>query len=124
MSDFMDRKGYKHTSEFIGKVVDDFGYVRDWPREEIMSPVSPIIPKFDYDKCTGCGTCAKLCPYFAIEMKDGLPDLDDEHCAGCSWCMGYCPQYKDPVIDMVRRDNGTQVWDGHGTHRKWYIEKA
>ena len=45
MSDFMDRKGYKHTSEFIGKVVDDFGYVRDWPREEIMSPVSPIMPE-------------------------------------------------------------------------------
>lgn len=124
MSDFMDRKGYKHTSEFIGCCVEDFGYVRDWPREEIMAKDTPIVPQFDMDKCTGCGTCAKLCPYFAISMEDGKPQVDLEHCMGCGWCMGYCPQYKDPVIKMVRRDNGKVVWDGHGVHDKWILDNA
>ena len=25
---------------------------------------------FDYSKCKGCGVCAKVCPFKAIEMKD------------------------------------------------------
>ena len=26
---------------------------------------------FDYDHCKGCGICANVCPFGAIEMKEG-----------------------------------------------------
>ena len=27
--------------------------------------------EFDYGHCKGCGICAKVCPFGAIEMKEG-----------------------------------------------------
>ncbi len=27
---------------------------------------------FDYDHCKGCGICAQVCPFSAIEWKGGL----------------------------------------------------
>jgi len=117
LEEFMDRKGYKSVDEFKGCVVDDFGYVRDWPREKIMAKVSPIIPKFDYDLCNSCGMCEKLCPYGCITMKDNKP-VSSDHCTGCGWCMGHCPA-KEGTIVMVRRDNGKVVWNGRGVHEAW-----
>ncbi|MDE7478973.1 MAG: 4Fe-4S binding protein, partial [Lachnospiraceae bacterium] len=26
---------------------------------------------FDYDHCKGCGICAKVCPFGAINMREG-----------------------------------------------------
>ena len=56
------------------------------------------IPKTDYKKCIGCGTCASLCPENAISMiKDktkntGLrPKTDYNFCKGCGICASECP---------------------------------
>ena len=27
---------------------------------------------FDYDHCKGCGICAEVCPFDAIEMREGV----------------------------------------------------
>ena len=86
----MDRKGYASVADFQSCVVDDFSYVRDWPREQWMAEISPIVPKFDNDKCIGCGMCEKLCPYGAITMINKKPQVSDR-CMGCGWCMGHCP---------------------------------
>jgi len=47
--------------------------------------------------CTGCGTCAGICPVDAIEMviehKKGIyiPQLDEERCNQCGLCFKVCP---------------------------------
>ena len=55
-------------------------------------------------------------------MKDKEPVVDDKICMGCGWCMGHCSA-KNQVINMVRRDNGKIVWNGHGVHEAWALDK-
>ena len=43
------------------------------------------------DKCTGCGVCVKVCPYDAVEMKDGIAEIDLHKCTLCSTCVEKCP---------------------------------
>jgi dihydropyrimidine dehydrogenase (NAD+) subunit PreA len=120
LSTFMDRKGYKSVKDLTGICVKDFSYIRDWPREEApMAVITPVVPKFDGQKCNKCGICEKLCPYGAIsDSKTEGPKINDA-CMGCSWCQGHCP--KDAVL-MVKRDTEELVWNGRGLPERW-IEK-
>ena len=47
-------------------------------------------PTVDPNKCSKCGTCARICPYFAIEM-DGVPKFNSEKCFRCGLCVSKCP---------------------------------
>ncbi|MEA3499497.1 MAG: FAD-dependent oxidoreductase [Candidatus Marinimicrobia bacterium] len=61
--------------------------------------------KNDWEKCTGCGNCADICPNKAIEMvkidglevkpeegkKDERPQLDYGRCCFCGLCVDICP---------------------------------
>jgi heterodisulfide reductase subunit A len=47
----------------------------------------------DEDKCTGCGTCVKLCPYSAIRKdEEGVARVNDVLCKGCGVCAASCPE--------------------------------
>lgn len=51
----------------------------------------------DYDKCTGCGACASVCPKGAIKIvqdKDGFykHEIDQKLCINCGLCQRTCPQ--------------------------------
>lgn len=43
----------------------------------------------DREKCVGCGACAEVCSFNAIEMKDGYPSVNDR-CVDCGMCAQAC----------------------------------
>lgn len=50
-------------------------------------------------KCTGCSTCARVCPTKNITMENNMPKWN-HNCHGCNACVVYCPvkaiQFKTP----------------------------
>jgi len=47
----------------------------------------------DENKCSGCGTCVKLCPYSAIQKDEhGIARVNDVLCKGCGVCAASCPE--------------------------------
>jgi heterodisulfide reductase subunit A len=57
-----------------------------------------ITARVDEAKCTGCGTCIKLCAYSAIKKdQNGVTRVNDVLCKGCGVCAASCPE---KAIDM------------------------
>jgi ferredoxin len=57
---------------------------------------SELIPLADAsfrtnENCTGCGTCARVCPVHNIQMVDGKP-VWLHNCETCYACYGWCPE--------------------------------
>jgi len=47
-------------------------------------------PRFDREKCTGCGACVRHCPADAIELVDGKASFIPENCVSCAECIAFC----------------------------------
>lgn len=45
----------------------------------------------DRKKCTGCGVCAAICPYRAIDLVDGRARYNGTPCFLCGHCRAVCP---------------------------------
>ena len=42
--------------------------------------------------CLGCGDCAAVCPFNAMEVKDGVAVVNRDNCVGCMKCAEACPR--------------------------------
>jgi len=87
---FMKEHNFKNINDFIGiskKCVIDLD---DIERDTIL------FPKFNYDKCVGCGRCFISCKdggHNAIKFDTNIrkPILDGSKCVGCHLCKLVCP---------------------------------
>ncbi len=44
------------------------------------------------EKCTQCGVCAEVCPYGAVEVREGRHWINPWICEGCLTCSLACPE--------------------------------
>ncbi len=89
MSDWMDSKDYKNTSEFMGQAVPN---VTDW---QYLNLNYVAKAKIDQDSCIKCGRCYAACEdtsHQAIWMKEGrVFEVNDAECVACNLCVNVCP---------------------------------
>jgi len=85
---------YKKIIKDLPKTLEKYGFSSI---EEVIS--TPLINQVHYqasvpylieEKCIKCDLCVKVCPYFAIEMKDKIT-FDSKKCFECGLCVVKCP---------------------------------
>jgi len=59
---------------------------------KIIPVITSARPEIDYQKCNGCGLCAKNCRFSAIKMIKGKPKVNPFLCEGCGTCEVICPK--------------------------------
>lgn len=57
--------------------------------------------------CLGMGSCARRCPFGAIEMINGLAVVHGKLCVGCGSCVAVCPR---KVIKLVPADAEVHIY--------------
>ncbi len=76
--------------------------------------------------CTGCGTCAGICPTHAIEMRRSegilIPQIERGKCTDCGLCLSCCPGHSVDFSGLETRISGNQPADcSLGRYQKCYI---
>ncbi len=57
--------------------------------------------------CLGMGSCARACPFGAIEVINGLAVVHNELCVGCGKCVETCPRH---LIKLVPADAKVHIY--------------
>jgi len=85
---------YRKLIDNLPNTLEKYGYksIEDVKNAELLNPVTyqKRVPVLNEDKCTKCNLCVRVCPYFAISMKDKIT-FDHKKCFGCGLCISKCP---------------------------------
>ena len=87
---YMKENNYTKVSDFIGKSKPNL------VKNDQLDKDTIEYPKFNHNKCIGCGRCYISCKdggHHAIKFEeDRKPKLDATKCVGCQLCTLVCPQ--------------------------------
>ena len=88
---YLAEKGFGSVKEAQGLGLDSISHTTD-----VLERDSVIFPKFNKEKCIGCGRCSISCDdggHQAITLDSSRrPVLNGKKCVGCHLCMLVCPQ--------------------------------
>ena len=88
---YLAEKGFSNVREVSGLGLDSLSATTD-----VLERDTVIFPRFDREKCIGCGRCMISCAdggHQAIRLNDQRkPVLDGKRCVGCHLCRLVCPQ--------------------------------
>lgn len=63
-------------------------------------------------KCTGCGTCADICPVQNIKLENRVPQpTSQEYCLNCGQCVSVCPTSALSIESMKPEDCQKFSWE-------------
>ncbi|PIQ33975.1 MAG: NAD-dependent dihydropyrimidine dehydrogenase subunit PreA [Bacteroidetes bacterium CG18_big_fil_WC_8_21_14_2_50_41_14] len=107
LNNWMDEKGFKTTTDFIGKSVP---FMTKWENLDLNYH---IVANINQEKCIGCGLCYIACEdtsHQSINLEYGKPyntyTIKEEDCVGCNLCKLVCPV--DECITMLEKRVGLE----------------
>lgn len=64
-----------------------------------------IRPRIMEDECNSCGECARICPAYAILMRNAIAWIEQSRCVGCLCCNEVCQsgaiELRRPIIGRL-----------------------
>lgn len=85
---------YKKIIDELPKTLKKYGFnsIQEVINTPLSNPVTykKTVPNLIEEKCTKCNLCVRVCPYFAITLKDKIT-FDHDKCFGCGLCISKCP---------------------------------
>ena len=88
---YLAEKGFTSVKDAIGLALDTISDSTD-----VLERDTVIFPKFNREKCIGCGRCMISCAdggHQAITLnEERKPILNGKKCVGCHLCVLVCPQ--------------------------------
>ena len=87
---YLTQMGIKSVKDIVGAGLASISDTTD-----VLERDTVLFPKFNRDKCIGCGRCEISCNdggHQAIKFIKRKPKLDGSKCVGCHLCILVCPE--------------------------------
>lgn len=90
MQQYMAERGIENLDALVGELLPKFFLPSDLDRTTV------VYPKFDKEKCIGCGRCVISCSdgghqALKFDLQTRRPQLIGSKCVGCHLCRLVCP---------------------------------
>ena len=101
LQSYMVERGVENVDDLVGELLPKFFLPADLDRETM------VYPKFDREKCIGCGRCQISCSdgghqAIVFDLETRQPRLVGQKCVGCHLCRLVCPT---GAIGLAKRIN-------------------
>ena len=90
MQHYMAERRINDIADLVGELLPKFYLPHDLDRSTV------VFPKFDREKCIGCGRCTISCAdgghqALNFDLEKRQPQLIGSKCVGCHLCRLVCP---------------------------------